>query len=237
MPATLERIQESRTVRRAPIPARSNTDIASLLEGVAGREVLSLAKGDNIFVQGAPADSIYFVKKGKVKVSVVSDEGREALLTLLNAPGFVGEECLVGQSLRSSTATTLEPSTVFRLRKQAMLQVVHNHPELCAAFVTSLLSRGIDLEDDLCNHLFNVSEKRLAWILIKLARTNKYESVPDSKIPWLSHETLAEMVGTTRSRICRFMNKFRTLDMIEYHGSRKITVRTKMLTDLVLNDR
>jgi CRP-like cAMP-binding protein len=212
-------------------------DVASLLEGVAGHEELSLGKGDNIFVQGGPSDSIYFVKKGKVKVSVVSDQGREALLTLLDAPSFVGEECLVGQSLRSSTATTLEPSTVFRVRKQAMLQGVHTHPELCATFVTSLLSRGIDLEDDLCNQLFNISEKRLAWILIKLAGTAKHGSIPDTRIPWLSHETLAEMVGTTRSRVCRFMNKFRTLDMIEYHGSSQITVRTRMLTDLVLNDR
>jgi CRP/FNR family cyclic AMP-dependent transcriptional regulator len=212
-------------------------DVASLLEGVAGREVLSLDKGDNIFVQGGPSDSIYFVKTGKVKVSVVSDQGREALLTLLEAPSFVGEECLVGQSLRSSTATTLEPSTVFRVRKQAMLQGVHTHPELCATFVTSLLSRGRDLEDDLCNQLFNISEKRLAWVLVKLARANKHDSTADAKIPWLSHETLAEMVGTTRSRICRFMNKFRTLDMIKYHGNREITIRTKMLTDLVLNDR
>jgi CRP/FNR family cyclic AMP-dependent transcriptional regulator len=212
-------------------------DVASLLEGVAGHEELSLGKGDNIFVQGGPSDSIYFVKKGKVKVTVVSDEGREALLTLLDAPSFVGEECLVGQALRSSTATTLVPSTVFRIRKQAMLQGVHTHPELCATFVTSLLSRGSDLEDDLCNQLFNISEKRLAWILIKLARANQNNSTADARIPWLSHETLAEMVGTTRSRICRFMNNFRTLDMVKYHGSREITVRTKMLTDLVLNDR
>ena len=234
---TLEMIQGRGAVRRAPIAARSITDVAALFEGVAGREVLSLAKGDNIFVQGAPSDSIYFVKKGKVKVSVVSAGGKEALLMLFNAPGFVGEECLAGQSQRSSTATTLEPSTVFRVRKQAMLQGLHTHPEFSATFVTSLLSRGIDLEDDLCNQLFNVSEKRLAWILIKLAQTNKHDSIPNARIPWLSHETLAEMVGTTRSRICRFMNKFRTLDMIEYHGSRAITVRTKMLTDLVLNDR
>jgi CRP/FNR family cyclic AMP-dependent transcriptional regulator len=234
---TLEMMQEPRALRGAPRTSRSNDDVECLLEGVAGREVLSLAKGDYIFVEGDPSDSIYFIKKGKVKVTVVSDEGREALLTLLNAPGFVGEECLAGQSLRRSTATTLEPSIVVRVRKQAMLQGVHTHPELCATFVTSLLFRGIDLEDDLCNQLFNVSEKRLAWILIKLAGAAKCGSVPDSRIPWLSHETLAEMVGTTRSRVCRFMNKFRTLDMIEYHGIQEITVRAKMLTDLVLNDR
>jgi len=236
MVETLGVMPEPRAVRKAPAAARSNADVGSLLEGIAGREVLRLAKGDYVFVQGDPSDSVYFLEKGKVKVSVVSVEGKEAVLKLLTAPGFVGEECLVGQATRSSTATTLEPSTVLRIRKQAMLQGVHTHPELCATFVTSLLSRGIDLEEDLCNHLFNVSEQRLAWILIKLARNGSPGPIPEARIPWLSHATLAEMVGTTRPRITRFMEKFRTLDLIEYHSSGDITVRAQLLTDLVLND-
>jgi CRP/FNR family cyclic AMP-dependent transcriptional regulator len=214
----------------------SDAAIASVIAGMAGREVLSLTKGESVFVQGSTADSIYFIQKGKVKVSVVSIEGREAVVTLLAAPAFVGEECLAGQALRSSSATTLEPSTVFRVRKQAMLQGVHNHPELYEMFLNSLLSRATDLEEDLCNQLFNVSEKRLAWILIKLARATSSGSMPDVRIPRLSHETLAEMVGTTRSRTSHFMSKFRALDLIEYDGSGEITVRTEMLADVVLNN-
>ncbi len=208
----------------------------SSFEGMAGHEVFSFAKGENVFVQGSPSDSIYFVQKGKVKISVVSVDGKEAVVTLLHAPGFVGEECLVGQLRRSSTATTLEPSTIIRVRKQAMLQGIQAHAELCAIFVASLLTRGVDLEENLCNQLFNISEKRLAWILIKLARTAPSDSMPDARIPRLSHETLAEMVGTTRSRVTQFMNKFRTLDLIEYDDSVEMTVHTEMLTDVVLND-
>ncbi len=236
MQETGEIARKSMVRHSVPEIFESDADIATLIARMAGREVLSLAKGESVFVQGSTADSIYFVQKGKVKVSVVSVEGREAVVALLNAPGFVGEECLAGQSLRSSSATTLEPSTVFRVRKQAMLQGVQAHPELCAMFMNSLLSRATDLEEDLCNQLFNVSEKRLAWILLKLARAAQSGSMPDVRIPRLSHETLAEMVGTTRSRTSHFMSKFRTLDLIRYDSGGEITVRTEMLTDVVLNN-
>jgi CRP/FNR family cyclic AMP-dependent transcriptional regulator len=197
--------------------------------------VLNLAKGERVFVQGGPSDSIYFVQKGKLKVSVVSIEGREAIVALVNAPGFVGEECLAGQVLRRNSAKTLEPSTLCRVRKQAMLRAVYTCPELCATFVNSLLSRAVDLEEDLCNQLFNDSERRLAWILIKLARAVQRDSMPNVRMPRLSHETLGEMVGATRSQTSRLMSRFRALELIEYDYSGEITVRTEMLTNLVLN--
>jgi CRP/FNR family cyclic AMP-dependent transcriptional regulator len=225
-----------RALRSVPKSTGVDTSVASFLQRIAGRDVISLAKGEKVFVQGSQADSIYFLQEGKVKVSVVSLEGKEAVLKLLKAPGFVGEECLVGQSFRSSTATALEPSTVFRVRKQAMLHAVQTHRELYETFVTSLLSRVTDLEEDLCNQLFNPSEKRLARILVKLARAAQRGSDPDARIPRLRHETLAEMVGTTRSRITMFMNKFRTLDLIDYDGSVEMTVRTELLADLLMND-
>jgi CRP/FNR family transcriptional regulator, cyclic AMP receptor protein len=215
--------------------SETSADIASSLEGMDGREVLSFAKGEHVFLQGSPSDSIYFVQKGKLKVSVVSIEGKEAIMALVNAPGFVGEECLAGQALRRNSAKTLEPSTLCRVRKQAMLRAVDTCPELCATFVNSLLSRAVDLEEDLCNQLFNDSERRLAWILIKLARAIQSDSVPDVRMPRLSHETLAEMAGTTRSRTSRLMSRFRALELIEYASSGEITVRIEMLTDLVLN--
>src|SRR6266566_4138611 len=134
---------------------------------------------------------------------------KEAVLAMLGPHDFFGEGALVGQSLRMSTATTLESTTVFRVEKPAMLRALHAQSALSEKFMASLLKRNIDLEEDLCDQLFNHSEKRLARVLLKLARLNKHEAAPDSTVPPLSHETMAEMVGTTRSRINYFMNKFR----------------------------
>ena len=153
---------------------------------------------------------------------------------MLGPHDFFGEGSLVDQSLRISTATTLEPSTVFRIEKRAMLRALHEQPELSEKFMALLLTRNIDLEEDLCDQLFNHSEKRLARVLLKLARLREHDVAADASIPTLSHETLAEMVGTTRSRITHFMNKFRKMGLIDYNG--KLTVRTEMLTDLVLHD-
>jgi CRP/FNR family cyclic AMP-dependent transcriptional regulator len=147
---------------------------------------------------------------------------------------FFGEGALVGQSLRMSTATTLEATTLFQVEKRAMLRAFHDQPELSEKFMASLLARNIDLEEDLCDQLFNHSEKRLARVLLKLARLREHKNVPDATIPTLSHETLAEMVGTTRSRITHFMNKFRKMGLIDYNCG--LSVRTELLTDLVLHD-
>jgi CRP/FNR family cyclic AMP-dependent transcriptional regulator len=209
--------------------------VTTLLEKISeGKHVMNVRKGKKIFSQGDRADAIYFVQTGRVKVSVVSSAGREAVLTMLGPHGFFGEGSLVGQSLRMSTATTLEPATVFQVEKRAMLRALHAQPELSERFMASLLKRNIDLEEDLCDQLFNHSEKRLARVLLKLARLREHDVVPDATIPTLSHETLAEMVGTTRSRITHFMNKFRKMGLIEYNGH--LTVKTEMLTDVVLHD-
>jgi CRP-like cAMP-binding protein len=209
--------------------------VTTLLEKISdGKNVMSVRKGKKIFSQGDRADAIYFVQSGRVKVSVVSSAGKEAVLAMLGPHDFFGEGSLVGQSLRMSTATTLEPATVFQVEKRAMLRALHAQPELSERFMGSLLKRNIDLEEDLCDQLFNHSEKRLARVLLKLARLREHEVVSDATIPTLSHETLAEMVGTTRSRITHFMNKFRKMGLIEYNGH--LTVRTELLTDVVLHD-
>src|SRR3989454_12769790 len=209
--------------------------VAALLGKISeGKRVISIQKGKRIFSQGDRADAIYFVQTGRVKVSVVSSAGKEAVLAMLGPHDFFGEGSLVGQSLRMSTATTLEPATVFQVEKRAMLRALHAQPELSERFMASLLKRNIDLEEDLCDQLFNHSEKRLARVLLKLARLREHGLVPDVTVPTLSHETLAEMVGTTRARITHFMNKFRKMGLIEYNG--QLLVRTELLTDVVLHD-
>jgi CRP/FNR family transcriptional regulator, cyclic AMP receptor protein len=209
--------------------------VATLLGRVSeGKHVMSVPKGKKIFSQGDRADAIYFIQSGRVKITVVSSAGKEAVLAMLGPHDFFGEGALVGQSLRMSTATTLEATTVFQVEKRAMLRAFHDQPELSEKFMASLLARNIDLEEDLCDQLFNHSEKRLARVLLKLARLREHGIVPDATVPTLSHETLAEMVGTTRSRITHFMNKFRKMGLIDYNGG--LSVRTELLTDLVLHD-
>jgi CRP/FNR family cyclic AMP-dependent transcriptional regulator len=216
---------------------RSGPDpyVATLLEKIAvGKQKLIFQKGEKIFSQGDPADSIYFIQSGRIKITVVSAAGKEAVLAMPGPHDFFGEGALVKQSHRVSSAATLEPSTVFRIEKRVMIRSLHEQSELSEKFMASLLSRNIDLEEDLCDQLFNHSEKRLARVLLKLARLREPDLLLDATVPVLSHETLAEMVGTTRSRITHFMNKFRTMGLIDYNGELKI--RTELLTDLVLHD-
>ena len=215
---------------RASIP----TSRRFLKKSQSAKRELSFRKGEEVFSQGESADAIYFIQTGRVKITVVSAGGKEAVLAMLGPHDFFGEGALVKQSLRLSTAETLEPSTVFRIEKQAMIRALHEQPELSEKFMASLLTRNIDLEEDLCDQLFNHSEKRLARVLLKLARLREHDVVADARVPMLSHETLAEMVGTTRSRVTHFMNKFRTMGLIDYNG--ELTVRTELLTDLVLHD-
>jgi CRP/FNR family transcriptional regulator, cyclic AMP receptor protein len=209
--------------------------VATLLEKVTvGKQELSFRKGEKIFSQGDPADSVYFIQTGRIKITVVSTAGKEAVLAMPGPHDFFGEGALVNQSLRVSTAEVLESSTVFRIDKRAMIRSLHEQPELSEKFMASLLTRNIDLEADLCDQLFNHSEKRLARVLLKLARLREHDLELDASVPVLSHETLAEMVGTTRSRVTHFMNKFRTMGLIDYNG--ELTIRTELLTDLVLHD-
>ena len=223
--------------KRAPTAMSPLTDlyVSQLLGKISdGKHVMSFRKGEKVFSQGAQADAIYFVHAGRVKITVVSSTGKEAVLALLGPHEFFGEGSLVGQSLRVSTATTMEAATLFRVEKRAMLHALHDQAQLSEKFMASLLARNIDLEEDLCDQLFNHSEKRLARVLLKLARLREHNILPDAEIPTLSHETLAEMVGTTRSRINHFMNKFRKMGLIDYNGG--LTVRTELLTDLVLHE-
>ena len=216
-------------------PVEINPALKSLLENIVeDKDLLKLRRGAKLFSQGAEADAIYFIQTGKVRVTVISAQGKEAVLAMLGRGEFLGEGCLIGDSVRTSTATSTEPSTVFRIEKRAMLQAIHAQPEFSEKFLASLLARHVKLEEDLCDQLFNHSEKRLARVLLKLARFGQNNAMPVAKMPRLSHETLAEMVGTTRSRITHFMNKFRKLGLIDYNG--EITVRAQLLTDVVLHD-
>ena len=229
-------MQESKKITKRNF-TEIDPHVESLLKSiVAGKHVLQLQKNTPVFSQGDEADAIYFIQSGKVKVTVLSAQGKEAVLAMLGPREFFGEGCLVGQSLRISTATTTESSTVFRVQKQAMLQALHAQPELSEKFTAALLARNINLEEDLCDQLFNHSEKRLARVLLKLSRFGQHADMPDAKMPRLTHETLAEMVGTTRSRITFFMNKFRKLGLIEYTGTGDVTVRDELMTDVVLHD-
>jgi len=179
---------------------------------------MSVRKGETIFSQGDCADSVYFVQSGSVKMSVVSYAGKEGVLAIIGPHGFFGEESLTEQSLRTHTATAMEPSTVLQVEKRSMVRALHAQSDLSEVFMAFLLKRSINLEEDLADQLFNQSEKRLARVLLKLAQISEQAAVSDVTIPRLSHETLAEMVGTTRSRITHFMNKFRKEGLIEYSG-------------------
>jgi len=217
--------------------AKNGSALERLLESIVdGKDLSNLRKGAKLFSQGEEADAIYFIQTGKVRVTVVSAQGKEAILATMGPGDFLGEECLVGHSLRTSTATSVEPSTVFRMKKRAMLQALHVQPGFSEEFVASLLARNVNLEEDLCDQLFNHSEKRLARILLKLARFGQDDKLPDTKAPRLTDKVLAEIVGTTSSKISLFMNKFRMLGLIDDKGDGDITVRGALLTDVVLHD-
>jgi CRP/FNR family cyclic AMP-dependent transcriptional regulator len=217
--------------------AKTNPALNSLLKSVVEcKDLLKLRNGAKLFSQGEEGNAIYFIRTGKVQLTVVSAQGREAVLAMLGPRDFLGEKCLVGNSRRTSTATSLEPSTVFRIEKRAMLQALHLHPQFSEEFVTSLLARNINLEEDLCDQLFNHSERRLACALLKLTRLGQHDKLADAKLPKFTQKMLAERVGTTRSKISFFMNKFRRLGLIDYKGTGDITVKAELLTEAVLHD-
>jgi CRP/FNR family transcriptional regulator, cyclic AMP receptor protein len=221
--------------KKSRVPSPADPYVTDLLENIStGKRILNFRKGEKIFSQGDRADAIYFIQAGKVKITVLSAGGKEAVIAILGPRNFLGEGALVGQTRRVSMATVLEPSTLFRVETVAMTQALHQQTLLSEKFIAALLVRNIDLEEDLCDQIFNQSEKRLARVLLKLARLRQHDLARDARIPMLSHETLAEMVGTTRSRITHFMNKFRKMGLIDYNGD--LTVRTELLTDVVLHD-
>jgi CRP/FNR family cyclic AMP-dependent transcriptional regulator len=182
-----------------------------------GKSVATYRRKQVIFAQGDPADAVFYVQKGRVKLTVVSKQGKEAVVALLGTDDFFGEGCLAGQPLRMSTATANEDSTILRLRKKAMIRLLHTDPRFAELFTAHLLSRNIRFEEDLVDQLFNSSEKRLARVLLLLAHFGK-DGKREMVIPRISQETLAGMIGTTRSRVSHFMNKFRELGFVDYNG-------------------
>jgi CRP/FNR family cyclic AMP-dependent transcriptional regulator len=182
-----------------------------------GRTLLAYAKNGKVFAQGAPADSIFYLQKGKMKLTVVSRQGKEAVVAILGAGDFFGEGCLAGQPQRMASATTLSDCSIMRLEKAGVMRLIREQPAFSELFLHHLLSRNIRIEEDLVDQLFNSSEKRLARVLLLLANFGK-EGKPELVIPNISQETLAEIVGTTRSRVSFFMNRFRKLGFIKYSG-------------------
>jgi CRP-like cAMP-binding protein len=197
-----------------------------------GKTILKARKNQLIFSQGDAADAVFYILEGKVKVIVLSSKGKEAVVAILERGAFFGEGCLAGQRVRTATATTLDASTIARIDKPAMIRVLHDEPVFAEMFTTYLLSRNIRIEEDLVDHLFNSSEKRLARVLLLLAHFGK-EGKPEPVIPKISQETLAEMIGTTRSRVNFFMNKFRKLGFLDYNG--ELQVHSSLL-NMVLHD-
>ena len=213
----------------APLPP---FDLHSFLDsaGVA-RTIRKYARAAVIFSQGDAADDVFYLQEGSVKVSVLSRSGKEAVVAVLGAGDFFGEGCLAGQPRRIATASAMAASTVLIIEKPQMQELLHAQPELAERFLAHMLARNIRVEEDLVDQLFNSSEKRLARVLLLLARYGKADQ--PLRIPKMSQETLAEIVGTTRSRVNFFMNKFRDLGFIEYNGD--IKVNSSLLT-VVLHD-
>ena len=198
-----------------------------------GRNTGEYRKSEIVFSQGDPADKVFYIQKGKVKVTVVSEQGKEAVVAILGANEFFGEGCLAGQARRLSTAAAMDASVIVGLEKAAIVRMLHEEPSFSEMFITHLLGRTIRVEADLVDQLFNSSEKRLARLLLLLASLGK-EGDPQPMIAKISQETLAEMIGTTRSRVSFFMNKFRKLGCITYNGG--IHVHSSLL-NAVLHDR
>ena len=185
-----------------------------------------------VFSQGDPADAVFYVQSGKVKLTVLSTHGKQAVIAMLEQGDFFGEGCLASQPLRMSTANAIQTSAIVRVDKKTMVALLRREPEFAELFITYLLSRNVRIEEDLVDQLFNSSEKRLARLLLLLAHVGK-ESKPELVIPKVSQETLAAMIGTTRSRVSYFMNRFRKMGFIHYNGG--LNVHSALLT-VVLRD-
>jgi len=198
-----------------------------------GRKVVSFPEKQIIFAQGDPTNAVFYIQTGKVRLKVVSESGKEATLGILNEGDFFGEGCLAGQPLRMGSATAMTDCELLQIDKKAMIEALHREHTFSDLFVAYLLARNIRYEENLVDQLFNSSEKRLARILLLLAHFGK-EGVPETVIPKISHETLAEMIGTTRSRVSFFMNRFRRLGFVDYGGS-GMQVHSSLL-NVVLHD-
>jgi CRP-like cAMP-binding protein len=210
-------------------------DAASFLASAGlGRRIIQLAPKQEFFSQGDPADSVFYLQQGRAKITIVSQAGKEATITLLSAGDFVGEEALAGMvQIRLATATAISACSALKIGREEMIRVMHEEHEFSDLFLKFLLGRSMRVQADLVDQLFNSSEKRLARILLLMAEFGQ-EGEPEPLIPKISQETLAEMIGTTRSRVSFFMNRFRKLGFIEYNG--RIRVH-KSLLNVVLHDQ
>src|ERR1700691_5079701 len=204
----------------------SGTFLATIGEG---RKILSVTRKEVIFAQGDVADAIFYVQKGKVRLTVVSQAGKEATIAIVSAGNFFGEGALAGQLLRMGSAAAMTDCEILRVDKKTMMDALHREPSFSEMFVAYLLARNIRYEEDLVDQLFNSSERRLARILLLLAHFGK-ESRVETVHPGINQEHLAQMVGTTRSRVSHFMNKFRTLGFIDYAGNGALTVNSGLLS-------
>jgi len=216
-------------MRNAALAFDPNTFLTKIETGKTTRDYRNK---QTVFSQGDPADAVFYVQSGKVKLTVVSTRGKEAVIGVLERESFFGEGCLTGQPLRMSTASAIQPSSIIRVGRPTMIRLLHREPEFAELFTAYLLSRNVRMEEDLVDQLFNSSEKRLARILLLLAHFGK-EPRPESVIPKVSQDTLAAMVGTTRSRVSYFMNRFRKMGFIHYNGG--LQVHSALLS-VVLRD-
>jgi CRP/FNR family cyclic AMP-dependent transcriptional regulator len=199
-----------------------------------GRTIAHFAKKQRVFAQGDPSDAVFYIQKGKIRLTVLSSNGKEATIGILNEGEFFGEGCLTGQRFRMGTTTALTECTLMRIEKKAMMAVLHREHSFSDMFVAYLLTRNIRYEEDLVDQLFNSSEKRLARVLLLLAHFGK-DGKPAVAIPNVSQETLAEMVGTTRGRVSLFMNRFRKMGFIDYHAGAELEVHSSLF-NVVLHD-
>jgi len=205
---------------------------AFLDSGGAARKIVEYRRGEVIFAQGDPCENVFYVRKGGVKLSVLSPTGREAVVGMMRPGDFFGEGCLAGQSVRMGSATAITASSILQVDKARMVRLLHRQPALSDRFITHMLARNIRIEEDLVDQLFNSSEKRLARTLLLLAHVGK-EREAEIVVPKISQQSLAEIIGTTRARVSFFMNRFRQLGLIEYNGELRVH---SALLNIVLHD-
>jgi CRP-like cAMP-binding protein len=239
MPSTARTVRNVRppsglSLAKVATPAKEFDAVDFLAKAGLGKALVEEAKGESIFSQGNTADAVFYIQKGRVKVSVVSKQGKEAVVALLGPGEFVGEECIAsGHPTRLTTATALTDCSLLKIAKKEMTRVLREEHTLSDVFVAFLLARNAHIQADLIDQLFNSSEKRLARVLLLLAQFGKEGTRPEIVVPKLSQETLAEMIGTTRSRVSFFMNRFRKMGFIEYNGEMRIH---SSLLNVILHD-
>jgi CRP/FNR family cyclic AMP-dependent transcriptional regulator len=227
------RVREKKSMARTAISKKREFDPNTFLATIGeGRKIVSVPKKQTIFTQGERADAVFYVQKGKVRLTVVSKAGKEATIGIVSERNFFGEGALAGQLLRMGSAVALTDCSLLRVEKKAMVDALHREHTFSDLFVAYLLARNIRYEEDLVDQLFNSSEKRLARILLLLAHFGR-ETIPEAVVPKVSQETLAEMIGTTRSRVSFFMNRFRKLGFIHYNGGLQVH---GSLLNVVLHD-